>query len=440
MSQRAQRGEVPLGEATAAFARIAAQSFGGPAGQIAVIHRIVVDEKAWLDEPQFLHALGYCMLLPGPEAQQLATYVGWLLHGVRGGLIAGTLFVLPGFLAILGLSVLYAGYGNVGLVAATLAGLKPAVFAIIVAAVIRLGRRALGTRTAWTIAAAAFVAIFVFAVPFPAIIVVAALLGYATARGRAATPVDVQVGARAPSPARLVRTVLLWLAVWFVPVLALLVVLGRGHILVEEALFFSRAAVVTFGGAYAVLAYLAQQVVHGFGWLSPGEMLDGLGLAETTPGPLIMVVQFVGYLAASRQWPGVDPVLAGLAGSLVTVWVTFAPCFLFIFAGAPYIEWLRGHRGLSAALGGIMASVVGVVLNLALWFALHTVFRSVRLIDAGPLHLLVPVPGSIDLPVAAIAAGALVAAFRFRAGMFAVLAGGALAGVLIWLLRGVAAA
>lgn len=427
-------GRASLREATAAWAQVAAHSFGGPAGQIAVIHRVVVSEKKWLDEEQFLHALGYCMLLPGPEAQQLATYVGWLLHGTRGGLIAGLLFILPGFLSILLLSILYTTFGALGVVAAIFAGLKPAVLAVVVEALVRLKSRALPNVASVGIALAAFVAIFVFRVPFPLIILAAAGWGYLANRGSVVSDAAKDRTA-APSLLRLARTVSIWLIIWLAPVLALLLTLGPEHVLVREAAFFSKTAVVTFGGAYAVLAYLAQQAVEVFGWLTPGEMLDGLGLAETTPGPLIMVVQFVGYLAASREM-GVDPILGGIAGSVVTTWVTFAPCFLFIFAGAPYVEWLRGHRGLSAAMGGIMAAVAGVVLNLAVWFGLHVVFGTVNSVEVGPARLWVPDLATVNLLALGIAIASAVALFRFRAGMLVVLAGGAVVGVVGWGLGG----
>ncbi|MFN0180049.1 MAG: chromate efflux transporter [Gemmatimonadales bacterium] len=430
---------VSLAEATRAWARIAIHSFGGPAGQIATIHRVVVAERGWLTEAQFLHALGYCMLLPGPEAQQLVTYAGWRLHGVRGGLIAGSLFILPGFVAILALSIGYATFGQVAAVAAIFAGLKPAVFAIVMEALNRLGKRALPDRWAIGFAAAAFLGIFAFGVPFPVIIAVAGLAGASLGR-QAGSPLPPEpAGGPPPEPrsrpsiGSVARTVALWLAVWFLPVIALLAVVGRDHILIRLAAFFSQTAVVTFGGAYSVLAYVAQEAVATFGWLSPAEMLDGLGLAETTPGPLIMVLQFVGYLAASRGMDG-SPILAGVAGSVVTTWVTFAPCFLFVFAGAPYLEWLRGHRVLSAALAGIMAAVVGVVLNLTVWFALHVLFSEVTLTRIGPAELLVPRWSSIDLTAAFVATAALIAVFRFRIGMFPTLALGAGLGLISLLL------
>jgi chromate transporter len=364
-----------LAELTSVSLKVGFISFGGPAAQIAILQEEFVERRAWIDQAAFLRALNFCMLLPGPEAQQLATYVGWLLHGTRGGLIAGLLFVLPGFLAILALSILYATFGHLGLVAAIFLGLKPAVLAIVLEALARLRSRALRDRAAVWIAVAAFVAIFVFQIPFPLIVVAAALTGYLTYRSRPDAAAEPVRGA-APSFARLARTVGLWLFIWIAPIVALVAALGTDHILVREAAFFSRVAVVTFGGAYAVLAYLAQQAVEVFGWLSAGEMLDGLGLAETTPGPLIMVVQFVGYLAASRAME-ISPIAAGVAGSLVTTWVTFAPCFLFIFAGAPYVEWLRGHRGLSAAMSGNLPHGCVGLTYVGSWFPLHGVGRPV---------------------------------------------------------------
>jgi chromate transporter len=428
---------VPFRSALRAWVKVAAYSFGGPAGQIAVLHRVVVDERKWLTEDRFIHALSYCMLLPGPEAQQLATYVGWLLHGVRGGLAAGLLFILPGFVSILLLSIAYVAYREMGLVAAVFFGLKPAVAAIVAEAVVRLKRRALkGSLSTW-IAAAAFVAIFFFDVPFPLIVIGAAIAGLAGDRfGPRHAAAEPTARVAVPRVGPLIRTVLTWLAIWLAPVAALLLIFGRDHVFVREAAFFSKVALVTFGGAYAVLAYVAQQAVDVFGWLTAGQMLDGLGLAETTPGPLIMVVQFVGFLGAAGSPGTMDPLVAGVVGSVVTTWVTFAPCFLFIFAGAPYVEWLRGHRALTAALGGVMAAVVGVVLNLAVWFALHVVFAEVASTRVGPARLWIPELSSIDVAAALIAAGALVAVLRYRFGMFAVLGAGAAVGVLYKLVLG----
>jgi chromate transporter len=465
---------VSFAEASRTWARVAAYSFGGPAGQIAVMQRILVDEKRWFSQTRFLHAMNYTMLLPGPEAQQLATYGGWMLHGWRGGLLAGGLFVLPGFLSILVLSVLYAGFRDVTLVAALFFGLKPAVLAIVVEAVLRIGRRALRSRIMVSVAAAAFVAIFVFGVPFPLIIAAAALAGFAgrrvatgglqVMRPPAGTPTgeparvdsaarmsgsepaerggaapalfdDHDSVAARPSGRRTLGTVVLWLAIWWLPVLALALALGPGSLFVVEGLFFSKVAVVTFGGAYAVLAYIAQQAVEVYGWLAPGEMLDGLGMAETTPGPLIQVVQFVGFMGAYRAPEPFGPLLAGLVGSLVTTWVTFAPCFLWIFAGAPYIEWLRGRRALTAALSGITAAVVGVILNLALWFSVHTLFRETRTVGA-PFDMTLPVLGTANPVAIGIGAAAFIVLFGLRWGMFRTLAVGAALGLLSALFGG----
>ncbi len=429
---------VSQGEALRVWVKVALQSFGGPAGQIAVVHRLVVEEKGWLSESRFLHALSYCMLLPGPEAQQLVTYVGWLLHGVRGGLIAGALFIAPGFLAILVLSVLYAGYRDVGVVVGLFFGLKPAVMAVVFAAVVRLRNRALTEVFSVALAGAAFVAIFLFQVPFPLIVIGAGLAGWLHGRARRqrAEPRPSETDAallRFPSLVAVGRTALIWLAIWIVPVVALLALLGPQHVFVQESFFFSKAAVVTFGGAYAVLSYVAQQAVEVYRWLGPGEMLDGLGMAETTPGPLIQVVQFVGFIGAYRHAGDLDPMTAGVLGSIVTTWVTFTPCFLFIFVGAPFVEYLRDNRALNAALRGITAAVVGVVLNLAVWFSLHTLFGELRSVEFGVAHLLIPVPATLDLKAAAIAGGALVAMFRYKVGMIPTLGSAAVAGILMYL-------
>jgi len=440
-------------EALAVWTRVALSSFGGPAGQIAVMHRILVEEKRWLGDERFLHALNFCMLLPGPEAQQLAVYVGWLMHRTAGGLLAGILFVLPGAVAIMALSVIYALYGNVGFVAALFFGLKAAVLAIVLQAVVRIGRRALRNATTTALAAASFVAIFCFAVPFPAIIAVAGLIGYLGGRARAAAfatgsahgavggshvaDSETALGDGVPEHARPDRA---WslklgtalLALWLGPTAALLLLLGPDHVFSDIAVFFSQMAVVTFGGAYAVLAYVAQAAVESYGWLEPGEMLDGLGLAETTPGPLIMVTQFVGFLGAFRDPGTLPPLLAGTLGGLLTTWVTFAPCFLWIFLGAPHVERLRGNRALSAALAAITAAVVGVILNLALWFALHVVFREVASFDAWALRIAVPELASLDPAAAALAAAALLAAFRFKVGVGLLLAAAAAAGLVLY--------
>ena len=441
-----------LREALAVWARVALLSFGGPAGQIAVMHRILVEEKRWLGEARFLHALNFCMLLPGPEAQQLATYTGWLMHGVRGGFMAGLLFVLPGAVAIMALSVVYALYGNVGAVAALFFGLKAAVLAIVVQAVVRIGSRALRNRAMLALAAASFIAIFFFAAPFPLIVLAAAVIGYAGGRsGLAAFAPDGGHGALGAQPVadagtilgeaaptrdrrgkrRLFLTAILLLIAWLGPVAVLWAVLGSDHVFAEIAFFFSKMAVVTFGGAYAVLAWVAQAGVETYGWLQPGEMLDGLGMAETTPGPLIMVTQFVGFMAAWRE-PGVLAALpAGVLGGALTTWVTFAPCFLWIFLFAPFVERLRENRALSAALTAITAAVVGVVLNLALWFALHTVFGTVERFEAWGLSVAVPQPETLNLWALGLSAAALVGAFGLRIGPATLLAGAAALGLLL---------
>jgi len=429
---------ISLGEATRVWARIAALSFGGPAGQIAVMHRLLVEEKRWIGEERFLHALNYCMLLPGPEAQQLAIYIGWLLHRTKGGLIAGCLFVLPGFLAILGLSYIYVLLGHVSLIEGLFFGLKAAVMAVVVQAVVRVGSRALKNNVMRGIAVAAFVAIFFLGAPFPLIVLAAGIGGYIGGRsglpqfkgsgghGSAGSDVihdrDTALGEELPEHARphlgwSIRISLVLLLLWLAPVLALFLTLGPDNVFTQIASFFSQMAVVTFGGAYAVLAYVAQEAVGTFGWLQPGEMLDGLGMAETTPGPLIMVTQFVGFLAAFRDSGMLNPLVAATLGAILTTWVTFVPCFLWIFAGAPFIERLRGNKALSAALTAITAAVVGVILNLALWFAIHTLFREVRQIGAFDL----PVLASVNLPALALSIGALIAVFRFKVGVLPVL-------------------
>ncbi len=441
--------DVPFGEAVRVWVRVAALSFGGPAGQIAVMHRIIVDEKRWIGEERFLHALNYCMLLPGPEAQQLAVYIGWLMHRTAGGLVAGLLFVLPGFVAIMALSWLYVGMGELGLVQGLFFGLKAAVLAVVLEAVVRVGRRALRNRVMIGVAAASFVAIFAYQVPFPAIILAAALLGFVGARARwspfltgggggaaggGLSDRDSRLGDGTPAHARAalgwsLRAAGVCLLLWLGPVLLLLGVLGTENVFAQIGVFFSKMAVVTFGGAYAVLAYVAQQAVETYGWLRPGEMLDGLGMAETTPGPLIMVLQFVGFMAGFRAPGALPPMLAGTLAGILATWVTFAPCFLWIFLGAPYIEALRGNRALGGALSAITAAVVGVILNLAIWFGLHVLFAELRPVALAGATLDVPVLASANLPALALTLGALLALFRFKAGMIATLAVCALLGI-----------
>jgi chromate transporter len=398
---------ISLRRATRVWFAISLQTFGGPAGQIAVMQHTLVDDKRWVGQKRFLHALSYCTLLPGPEAQQLAIYIGWLLNGIRGGLIAGILFVLPGVVALLGLSALYVGAGDTTLVISILAGVAPAVLAIVAQAVVRVGGRALGRRSLVIVAAAAFVALSIFAVPFPLVIAVAAAIGWALDRWAPHTMTasgahggdddgppplipDDALHAESPSRTHALKVVLVGLLAWAIPVGAVMVLTARNSIFTDQALFFTGAALVTFGGAYAVLAYVAQKAVEVYGWLAPGEMVTGLALAETTPGPLIMVVQFVAFVGAYRDPGDLNPWVAAVLASLLVTWVTFVPCFVFVFVGAPYVERLRGNQAISAALTGIMAAVVGVIANLAIFFAVHTLFREVHLVEWGPVHLQVP--------------------------------------------------
>jgi chromate transporter len=445
---------VTLRAALRVWLRVAMLSFGGPAGQIAVMHRIVVEEQRWISESRFLHALNYCMLLPGPEAQQLATYIGWLMHRTLGGIMAGGLFVVPGIAAIMGLSYVYAAFGNVPLVVALFFGLKAAVLAIVLEAVFRIGKRALKNNVLRALAAAAFVGIFFFDIPFPIIILGAGLIGLAgAASGAGAFKIDgghrpgggTQVAAAdtvlgddlpahaRPNLARDLSVAGLWLALWLVPVVALLAALGTDNVFSQIAVFFSKMAVVTFGGAYAVLAYVAQQAVDHYGWLEPGEMLDGLGMAETTPGPLIMVLQFVGFMAAFRDAGGLAPMLAGTLGGLLATWVTFTPCFLWIFVGAPYIELARDNKTFNGALSAITAAVVGVILNLAIWFALHAVFRQVTPLRAYGLKFDMPVLASVDPWALALSLAAIIAILRFKVGMIAALIASTAAGIALHL-------
>ena len=438
---------ISFGDAAKLWLKIGLLGFGGPAGQIALMHRLLVEEKRWIGEARFLHALNYCMLLPGPEAQQLATYVGWLLHRTAGGLVAGLLFVLPGALVILGLSALYAGFQEVPLVQALFYGIKAAVLAVVIEALLRIAKRALKNGWMVAIAVAAFVAIFLLQIDFPLIVLAAGLIGWLGAKARpdiflpppakAGAPaetaaLDVALAAGAlphtePNAKRAAGVLALWLVIWFAPIVGLALMFGGDDVFTQLGLFFSKMAVVTFGGAYAVLAYVAQEAVSGFGWLAPGEMLDGLGLAETTPGPLILVLEFVGFLAAYRHG-GFDPLLAGTLGAAVTLWATFAPCFLWIFLGAPYVEALRGNKPLAGALATITAAVVGVIANLALWFALHVLFAEMIRQPVLGLELDLPRLASLDLAALLLAAAALIAAYRFKIGMIPLLIGCAMLG------------
>lgn len=445
---------VPFRDALRVWIRVAALSFGGPAGQIAVMHRVLVEEKKWISENRFLHALNYCMLLPGPEAQQLAIYIGWLLHRTLGGLLAGIFFVLPGFVSILILSYLYAGFHDLAVVQALFFGLKPAVLAVVVEATLRIGKRALKNAMMVALAAGAFLGIFFLNLPFPLIIFCAGLLGFlggrfwtekflviqspeANSSHNDKATVDAMLDESVldhtrPSLGRAVRVLLVCLLLWFGP-LIFLAFANLGNVYLQEGLFFSKTAVVTFGGAYSVLAYVAQEAVHHYGWLTPGEMLDGLGMAETTPGPLIMVLQFVGFLGAYRSPGLLAPLLAGTLAAVLTTWVTFVPCFLWIFLGAPYIESLRGKRLLNSALSAITAAVVGVILNLAAWFALHTLFGLVEETHRLGLRLFIPAWETVNVASLVLAVAAMIAMFRFRVGMIPTMAGSAVLGMVYYL-------
>jgi chromate transporter len=448
---------ISFADATQVWARVALLSFGGPAGQIAVMHRILVEEKRWIGETRFLHALNYCMLLPGPEAHQLAIYIGWLLHGKRGGLMAGTLFVLPGVISLGLLSWIYATFGSVGSIQGLFFGLKAAVLAVVLQAVLRVSKRAIRGRSMMLIAILAFCGIFFWGVPFPLIIATAALIGFAgytlgfkgfalpahtgkddPASEEGGAAIDVAFTKKLPahvqpSVSRLIKVAVIGISIWLAPLLALLFVYGPTNVFAAIATFNSRMAVVTFGGAYAVLAYMAQQAVEHYHWLKPQEMLVGLGFAETTPGPLISVVQFVGFMAAYRQPGSLSPALAGTLGGLLAQWCTCVPSFLWIFMGAPYIESLRNNRALSVTLAAITAAVVGVIANLAIWFALHTLFGAVREQHLGRLTLQIPALHTLNAAALLLAIAAVVAMFRFKVGMIATLLGCSVAGILMHL-------
>jgi chromate transporter len=428
--------DVSFKEAFTVWLRIGLLSFGGPAGQIALMHRIIVDEKKWLDEPRFLHALNYCMLLPGPEAQQLATYIGWLLHGVRGGVTAGLLFIIPGALAIFLLSWLYVAAGNLTVTEGVFFGLKAAVLAIVVQALIRIGLRALKGKLKPVLAAGGFLALFVFGVPFPIVVLTAGITGYVVARklapdAAAAMPETGTVETVVRPGTR--RAALVCLGLWALTVGGLLVALGYDNVFSQIAVFFSKMATVTFGGAYAVLAYVAQQGVENFQWLQPGEMLEGLGLAETTPGPLILVTQFVGFLAAYREATMDSAFLAASMGAALTTWVTFLPCFLWIFAGAPYVEKLRANQAISAALAAVTAVVVGVIANLAIWFAVAALFAEHFSVSAYGMDMQLPYLASVDVPLLVLSVVAFVCAFRLKMGVIPLV--GTMAGLgALWML------
>jgi chromate transporter len=440
---------ISFGEAFRLWLKIGWLSFGGPAGQIALMHRELVERRPWISETRFLHALNYCMLLPGPEAQQLATYIGWLLHRTWGGIVAGGLFVLPGMLVMLVLSWLYVRYAELGPVAALFFGLKAAVLAVVIEAVLRIGRRALRNRFMVALAAAAFLAIYLFKVPFPLIVAGAAFIGVvarqvvpqyfgqaqsASARDDRDFVVDRmyaagQLAHARPDTRRALTLTVVSIAIWMAPVALVAAWLGTEHVLTREGAIFGQTAVVTFGGAYAVLAYIGQRAVEELQWLRPGEMIDGLAMAETTPGPLIMVLQFVGFVAAYRFATPLDPWLSAVLGACLTAWVTFVPSFAFIFIGAPYMESLRQHRGLNAALSCVTAAVVGVIVNLSVWFATHTLFGRVDARTYGLVHVDVPIWSTLEPVALALAVGSMIAMLRFKVGMAWTLATSALLGI-----------
>jgi chromate transporter len=437
---------IPFGEAVRYWLRLGFINFGGPAGQIAIMHDELVDRKRWISNNRFLHALNYCMLLPGPEAQQLAIYIGWLLNGTWGGIIAGTLFILPAYFLIMGLTWTYAVHGDITWIAAVFYGLRSAVIALVAAAVIRVGSKALKNPATVTIAAVAFIAIFLVKVPFPMIILAAASIGLIGVRLRPQWFPSLEVhgspdqedvliadhhdAVEGKTRFRSLKVLLIGLAIWWGPLILVALVRGPDDTLTREALFFSQAAMLTFGGAYAVLSYINQAAVQTFGWLSPGQMVTGLGLAESTPGPLIMVTQFVGFLGAYRFPGGLDPVVAGVFGATVTVWATFAPCFLWIFLGAPYIEHLRGNRSLNAALSSVTAAVVGVILNLAVTFGIAALFGEVS--EGEVLNITFPIPeiASMDVFATLLAVVAFVGLWRYRWNVLWVIGGSAAAGLL----------
>ncbi|HEY5073777.1 MAG TPA: chromate efflux transporter [Pyrinomonadaceae bacterium] len=431
-------GQPSFGEAFRFWLKLGFISFGGPAGQIAIMQTELVDRRRWISQSRFLHALNYCMLLPGPEAQQLAIYIGWLLHKTAGGIVAGALFVIPSIFVLWTLSFIYAAYGNLPWIAAIFYGLKPVVVAIVTAAVIRIGRKALKNEVMWAIAVLAFVAIFFFRVPFPVIIISAGLFGllggkiwpskfdvvsaHENGNKNESSVIDDEHESpehTKPSLARAFIVTTTWLVVWWTPVLAAALFFGGSHTIVREGIFFSKAAVVTFGGAYAVLPYVAQHAVEQFGWLQPGQMMDGLGLAETTPGPLIMVLQFVGFMGGWSQPGQLSPLLAATIGALLTTWVTFTPCFLWVFLGGPHIEQLRGNKKIAMTLSAVTAAVVGVILNLAVWFALHVVH---------------PQTG-FDWFAIALGLAALIAMIRWKVGVIPVIVAGSAIGLVATLIH-----
>ena len=419
-----------FGEIFTTFGKIGVLSFGGPAAQIAMLQRILVDEKKWLDQERLIHALNFCMLLPGPEAMQLATYCGWVVKGWRGGLLAGLLFVLPGAVVMLALSTLYIAFGHVEIVAGLLFGLKAAVLAVVFEALYRMAKRTLASGFSYAVAISAFIAIAFLKLPFPLVILLAAVAGGLRHLIQGSSTATI-LGEATPGALReFTQQTLIWGGLWLLPLLGLFFVFGGGHVFVQEAAFFSKLAAVTFGGAYAALSYTAQQAVEHFGWMKPGEMLTGLGLAETTPGPLILVLVFVGFVGAANL-SGLPPLSGGFSGGLIALWFTFVPCFLWILAGAPFVERLRQVRWLSAMMGGITAAVVGVIANLALWFSLHVIFLQVVEKAAGPFTLPLPVWSTIDSAAVLIAGAAALLLVVFKLNMPLVLLLAACFGIAI---------
>jgi chromate transporter len=412
MSELQDIHQMPIRQSTRMWFGISLRTFGGPAGQIAVMHEEIVEKRKLIGESRFLHALSFCTLLPGPEAQQLAIYLGWLLNGTTGGLIAGTLFVVPGFVAMMALSAIYAQWGATKIVTAIFFGLGPAVIAIVVQAVWRMSKRSLKTSTLQWLAIGAFFSLVLFSVPFPLVILLAGVVGVIA--NKTTVNDDVEPLLVQPKAAHPLRIIVIGLTLWFLPIAIAAVALGRDHVFVDEGLFFSGTAVVTFGGAYAVLSFVAQRAVNVFGWLLPGEMVNGLALAETTPGPLIMVVQFVAFLGAFRNAGSLNPWVAGVVGSSLVVWVTFVPCFLFVFLGAPYVERLRTNRSLSAAMSAVSAAVVGVIANLSVYFSLHTLFDDTTRIDNGILQMTLPAWDSVNIRALVLTAFACVLVFRYK--------------------------
>lgn len=425
-----------IGHMSRLFARIGCLSFGGPVGQIALMQREIVDERGWIGQGEFLHALNFCTLLPGPEAQQLATWIGWRLHGVRGGLIAGTLFIVPGAAVMLAFSLLYALAARLDWFAALLLGVKAAVLAIVAQALLRIADKTLRSWAARGLALFGFAGLFLFDLAFPLVIFIAGVVGFGVARLRPAwLGVAATTDMRPPMSSRpwgqSLRTVLLWGALWAAPLVLIALTLGKGHVLWQIGTFFARLAVVTFGGAYAVLSYMAQSAVHHHHWLTVREMADGLGLAETTPGPLILVTQFVGFLAAMRAPEPFAPLAAGIIGAALTLWMTFVPSFMWIFTLAPWLERVERAAGLRGFLAGVSAAVVGVIANLALWFALHVLFHDVRVVAIGPLKVAVPGVATLDIRAFALAVLAALLLFAARRGILVTLALCSAAGLVL---------